>query len=290
MSQRTKHRGFTLIELLVVIAIIAILAALLFPVFARAKDAALKTADMSNMRQVGIATLLYCDSNDDTTPFAVWSGFETIAGRFLVFAKSAAIFSNRKSRFAEGAWNHRDACGTNPNCVDGNQIQDPSSDCAGAFAVSSVGRLKLYSDVYPALDFEWNDSLTESRKPVISCTPYGASSPSVVADDGISLSSGQLINPSKAVLWADYPNTGQEWPGGCVDGVCDNTGDADYWGANFKGYYADGSNAYMVDGHSGFFPYRKMHPCGHEICREGGDANTTDWKGWGFSWASRTVQ
>ncbi len=58
-------RGFTLIELLVVIAIIAILAAILFPVFAQAKDSAKQIACMSNMRQLGIAAKMYQSDSDD---------------------------------------------------------------------------------------------------------------------------------------------------------------------------------------------------------------------------------
>jgi prepilin-type N-terminal cleavage/methylation domain-containing protein/prepilin-type processing-associated H-X9-DG protein len=64
----SRNKAFTLIELLVVIAIIAILAAILFPVFAQAKAAAKKTACLSNTRQIGVAVLLYLNDSDDTTP------------------------------------------------------------------------------------------------------------------------------------------------------------------------------------------------------------------------------
>ncbi len=60
-----NKRAFTLIELLVVIAIIAILAAILFPVFAQAKLAAKKTSSLSNLRQIGVAWVLYAGDSDD---------------------------------------------------------------------------------------------------------------------------------------------------------------------------------------------------------------------------------
>ncbi len=63
-----KNRAFTLIELLVVIAIIAILAAILFPVFAQAKVAAKKTQDLSNTKNIGMATMIYSTDADDLFP------------------------------------------------------------------------------------------------------------------------------------------------------------------------------------------------------------------------------
>jgi len=63
-------KAFTLIELLVVIAIIAILAAILFPVFAQAKLAAKKTASLSNNKQTNLGILMYINDADDTFPYA----------------------------------------------------------------------------------------------------------------------------------------------------------------------------------------------------------------------------
>ena len=69
-----KSKAFTLIELLVVIAIIAILAAILFPVFAQAKAAAKKAACLSNTKQIGVAVLMYLNDFDDMTPSLYGAG------------------------------------------------------------------------------------------------------------------------------------------------------------------------------------------------------------------------
>ena len=71
MDTKPVKRGFTLIELLTVIAIISILAALLFPVFARAKEAGKRTKCIGNLRQVGDAITLYVGDYDGIFPHAV---------------------------------------------------------------------------------------------------------------------------------------------------------------------------------------------------------------------------
>jgi prepilin-type N-terminal cleavage/methylation domain-containing protein len=69
------RKGFTLIELLVVIAIIAILAAILFPVFAQAREKARAIVCLSNTKQIGLAQLMYVQDYDEQFPTSWCKGF-----------------------------------------------------------------------------------------------------------------------------------------------------------------------------------------------------------------------
>jgi prepilin-type N-terminal cleavage/methylation domain-containing protein/prepilin-type processing-associated H-X9-DG protein len=82
LPERSMHmtrRGFTLIELLVVIAIIAILAAILFPVFAKAREKARQSSCLSNVKQMAIATLSYCQDYDERFPGAYQWAYGVVA-------------------------------------------------------------------------------------------------------------------------------------------------------------------------------------------------------------------
>lgn len=92
-----RKSGFTLIELLVVIAIIAILAAILFPVFAQAREKARQTSCLSNLKQLSLGTLMYVQDNDETFPlhetvgadgyFYIWSSKNSLN----VYVKNTGI-------------------------------------------------------------------------------------------------------------------------------------------------------------------------------------------------------
>jgi len=73
VSNKMSRNGFTLIELLVVIAIIAILAAILFPVFAQARSKARQVAGLSNIKQTGLAVMMYIQDYDEKFPMTGWT-------------------------------------------------------------------------------------------------------------------------------------------------------------------------------------------------------------------------
>ena len=91
-----RRRGFTLIELLVVIAIIAILAAILFPVFARAREKARQTSCASNLKNLGTAVLMYVQDYDEHFPLAAYATptFDVVTWHDLTdpYAKNTAIW------------------------------------------------------------------------------------------------------------------------------------------------------------------------------------------------------
>ncbi|HPP75426.1 MAG TPA: prepilin-type N-terminal cleavage/methylation domain-containing protein [Armatimonadota bacterium] len=105
MTMRSRQSGFTLIELLVVIAIIAILASILFPVYASAKERARQVKCLSNLRQLATAIRLYADDNDGRLPSAGiymgtadWAGGTSVGGH--VFPEKGTIWNyTKKSRW-----------------------------------------------------------------------------------------------------------------------------------------------------------------------------------------------
>ncbi len=92
-----RRSGFTLIELLVVIAIIAILAAILFPVFAQAREKARSASCLSNTKQLGLATMQYIQDFDECYPISIYSPDLTTASPAHVVSVMDEIYPYMKS-------------------------------------------------------------------------------------------------------------------------------------------------------------------------------------------------
>lgn len=109
-----SRRAFTLIELLVVIGIIAVLAAILFPVFAQARGQARKSVCQSNLRQIGMAVQMYAQDYDGLYPFAkdasdayvpqIWAGFSNCKQLVdsMPFLHDSPVLDTRPERWHEG--------------------------------------------------------------------------------------------------------------------------------------------------------------------------------------------
>lgn len=121
------RKGFTLIELLVVIAIIAILAAILFPVFAQAREKAYQASCLSNMKQMGLAIMAYAQDYDETLPSSYYylngansnGGYMQWSGMIMPYCKNQGIFvcpSNPFQGFAPTCYGDQD---TNTGCPAG---------------------------------------------------------------------------------------------------------------------------------------------------------------------------
>jgi len=135
----SRPHGFTLIELLVVIAIIAILAAILFPVFAKVREKARQTACLSNEKQLGLGLMQYTEDYDEKTPGGTFQfppygpGW---AGQVYPYVKSAAVFlcpdetPRPNSVPSSYAFNF--------NCVDQSTIYDGISIASFAAPASTV--------------------------------------------------------------------------------------------------------------------------------------------------------
>jgi prepilin-type N-terminal cleavage/methylation domain-containing protein/prepilin-type processing-associated H-X9-DG protein len=157
-----RHHGFTLIELLVVIAIIAILAAILFPVFAAARERARSSTCQSNLKQIGVAWKMYADDYDGAYP---QNRFDPAGGLHYTWKTAIRPYVKMSTfRCPSNEWYDADYEGTEPGrsyCMNGAAGHDGSSDTVikNPTEVINVCECRYgYPDVYPA-DQPWSSFL-----------------------------------------------------------------------------------------------------------------------------------
>ena len=139
-----RRRAFTLIELLVVIAIIAILAAILFPVFARARGAAQKTCCVSNQKQLQTAWLLYASDYDNVSTLCGMGA--SVHDRLVPYLKNTQV-----KRCPCDCGSNSSSYGYNHTCG-GINIDSIGDDACRmvVFADSTATMIMMASDVAPA--------------------------------------------------------------------------------------------------------------------------------------------
>ncbi len=233
----TIKRGFTLIELLVVIAIIAILAAILFPVFAQAREKARASACLSNTKQIGTALQLYVDDWEETFPIMLY---------------------NRDYNYQPGyPWEYF-------SVTDASQVGDghwPTWMDSVFPYVKNIGIFKCPSKDKRLSAYGFNTELAGGRERWLSHNDASglAPKPAVLSE---------IVNSSETVFVAetiqrnkglgDYPPFSY---------ICVHPEAINYWVDNYyMVYYTpapshnDGLNYTMCDGHAKYFK-RKDGPC-----------------------------
>ncbi len=179
-----KLKAFTLIELLVVIAIIAILASILFPVFAQAKQAAKKIVAISNLKQIGTATMLYLGDTDGSFPQSMYmadgDGFINGTGT-QVYAVWDALMPYTKNRDIYQAPG-------DPKAIPWSDKPQTLNTVIGSY---SGGAWTSYSNI-KNVSFSWNAALFEDP----------AVPPTLLGNDPV-ISEGALNDPVYTSMFYD---------------------------------------------------------------------------------------
>jgi prepilin-type N-terminal cleavage/methylation domain-containing protein/prepilin-type processing-associated H-X9-DG protein len=266
MANRTIKSAFTLIELLVVIAIIAILAAILFPVFAQAKASAKGIVCLSNMRQMGMACQMYLSDNDD-----VWFGglmYDPLPG--FAPQRNWVGYDNNNGPLVGGFYGRVNKPAQNPvrpGTVDPYMKDEGVKRC-------------------PMMPNDWQLTIALNFFQPDTSSPYYATNPSAAngefgpaarttatAPDGsltlTGASAGEIEEPAYTLL---------AWEHNATVPMCNWLQQFDWFNSppaqdslrdHFKFLHRDGSNAIWVDGHAKYLVYgslrRPMFSCRKDI-------------------------
>ena len=222
-------KGFTLIELLVVIAIIAILAAILFPVFSKAREKARQTTCTSNQKQLATATMMFVQENDETMPVVDASVFASIdvKGKILNCPNTTGqgyVFNAVLSDEGLGAigdptqvWLTADAKKGATDPI-GYSPSDMESRHAGGVIASFADGHVIYSK--KVTDIMFAPSYTMADNPTGTNSGYTAAGGFVPTSDAAAITivpNGKFAQLSMTV--SPYANNSGNWPGGYSNAV-----------------------------------------------------------------------
>jgi len=236
MNRCKFSKAFTLIELLVVIAIIAILAAILFPVFAKVREKARQTSCLSNTKQMGLAFMQYSQDNDEKNPCGVnwyYPGGNGWAGQVYAYVKSKKVFlcpsdSTGDAEHSSYAYNSNN---TNPTgaSVDSYSIAKYNAPAKTVLVFEVQGNYFGATDGWD-VSTDANDHTGSGGYSPAGFGISGSNNAYVVSGAGAFNSPVNLIMATgylRGVKPVDYPRFNAP-----------------------KGRHTDGSNFLMADGHS----------------------------------------
>jgi prepilin-type N-terminal cleavage/methylation domain-containing protein/prepilin-type processing-associated H-X9-DG protein len=235
-NMQNKKRAFTLIELLVVIAIIAILAAILFPVFAQAREKARSISCLSNVKQIGTGVMMYVQDYDETFPVA-WGNPQTWEGQVEPYIKNLGANVNSRNSKGIGRCPSDSTRGVNAQTPGSYTSNGNLFGAGNIFAAKTLAAINRPADVL---------AVAETNK------VYGPGGDIETGTDFIRMGGDVPLAEDSlaAAQWYAYYNK-------CVDYTTWNTGNDGNWRQKYPSYRHSRSgkrtgfaNVLFADGHA----------------------------------------